>query len=248
VTALIVGEVDYSAAINPGILLAAKGLPLTVVMATTKAPLFYVISQAEVKDLRGLVGKKLAVSRIGSLSHLLTRLMIQKGGIDPDQVTYIQTGSTSNSLAALGGRAVDAAALSMPFNVVMTKKGFNQLVSTQGIGIYPNTGLQASKEKMENNREEVKVVIEALLDTMGYIGKEKGMVIDYIKRTWKLSADVAEQTYKEFIPFLPRDGKISLEAVQEYLNGAFKDNQLPRHVDVKTVVDLSALEQVLKRK
>ncbi len=64
-------------------------------------------------------------------------------------------------------------------------------------------------------------------------------MIDYIKRTWKLSTDVAEQTYKEFLPFLPKDGKISLEAVQEYLDVAFKTNQLPRHVDVKTVVDFS---------
>lgn len=247
VAALAAGEIDYNSSFVPGLLLAAKGLPFTVVMATTKTPLFYIMSQPDIK-IANLAGKKVAVSRIGSQSHNLTRSMIKQSGINPDAVTYIQTGSASNSYSALNARSVDAATLSIPFNVLMKQKGFNQLASTNNIGVFPNTGLQVPRAKLEKNRAQVKLMVRAFLDSLKYIANEKGRVSDYIQRTWKLSSDVAEQTYKEFLPSLPMDGKISLEAVQEYLDQAHRNNEIPQRVDVNTVVDYSVLDEVLKER
>jgi ABC-type nitrate/sulfonate/bicarbonate transport system substrate-binding protein len=247
VAALAAGEIDYNSSFVPGLLLAAKGLPFTVVMATTKTPLFYIMSQPDIK-IANLAGKKVAVSRIGSQSHSLTRSMIKQSGINPDAVTYIQTGSASNSYSALNARSVDAATLSIPFNVLMKQKGFNQLASTNNIGVFPNTGLQVPRAKLEKNRAQVKLMVRAFLDSLKYIANEKGRVSDYIQRTWKLSSDVAEQTYKEFLPSLPMDGKISLEAVQEYLDQAHRNNEIPQRVDVNTVVDYSVLDEVLKER
>jgi ABC-type nitrate/sulfonate/bicarbonate transport system substrate-binding protein len=188
------------------------------------------------------------VSRIGSQSHALTRSMIKQSGINPDAVTYIQTGSASNSYSALIARSVDAATLSIPFNVLMKQKGFNQLASTDNIGVFPNTGLQVPRAKLEKNRAQAKLMVRAFLDSLKYIANEKGRVSDYIQRTWKLSPDVAEQAYKDFLPSLPMDGKISLEAVQEYLDQAHRNNELSQRVDVNTVVDYSVLDEVLKER
>ena len=120
--ALAAGEIDYNSSFVPGLLLAAKGLPFTVVMATTKTPLFFIMSRPDISRAN-LAGKKLAVSRVGSQSHALTRSMIKQTGINPDAVTYIQTGSTSNSYSALNAWSVDAATLSIPFNVLLKQKG-----------------------------------------------------------------------------------------------------------------------------
>jgi NitT/TauT family transport system substrate-binding protein len=245
--ALAAGEIDYNSSFVPGLLLAAKGLPFTVVMATTKAPLFYIMGQPEIKTAN-LAGKRVAVSRIGSQSHTLTRAMIKQSGINPDTVTYIQTGSASNSYTALSSKSVDAATLSIPFNVIMKQKGFNQLASTDNIGVFPNTGLQVPRVKVEKNRAQVKRMVRAFLDSLKYIATEKSRVSDYIQRTWKLSPEVAEQTYKDFLPSLPMDGKISLQAVQEYLDQAHRNNELPQKVDVKTVVDYSVLDEVLNER
>lgn len=245
--ALAAGELDYNSSLVPGLLLAAKGLPLTVIMATTKTPLFYIMAQPDIKTAN-LAGKKVAVSRIGSQSHTLTRSMIKQSGINPDAVTYIQTGSASNSYSALNARTVDAATLSIPFNVLMKQKGFNQLASTDSIGVLPNTGLQVPRAKLEKNRAQAKLVVRAFLDSLKYIANEKGRVSDYIQQTWKLTPDVAEQTYKDFLPSLPMDGKISLQALQEYLDQAHRNNELSQRVNVNTVVDYSVLDEVLKER
>ena len=247
VAALAAGEIDYNSSFVPGLLLAAKGLPFTVVMATTKTPLFYIMAQPDIK-IANLAGKRVAVSRIGSQSHTLTRSMIKQSGINPDAVTYIQTGSASNSYSALNAKSVDAATLSIPFNVLMKQKGFNQLTSTDNIGVFPNTGLQVPRAKLEKNRAQVKRMVRAFLDSLKYIANEKGRVSDYIQRTWKLSPEVAEQTYKDFLPSLPMDGKISLAAVQEYLDQAQRNNEIPQRVDVNTVVDYSVLDEVLNER
>ena len=247
VAALAAGEIDYNSSFVPGLLLAAKGLPFTVVMATTKTPLFYIMAQPDIK-IANLAGKRVAVSRIGSQSHTLTRSMIKQSGINPDAVTYIQTGSASNSYSALNAKSVDAATLSIPFNVLMKQKGYNQLTSTDNIGVFPNTGLQVPRAKLDKNRAQVKRMVRAFLDSLKYIANEKGRVSDYIQRTWKLSPEVAEQTYKDFLPSLPMDGKISLAAVQEYLDQAQRNNEISQRVDVNTVVDYSVLDEVLNER
>jgi hypothetical protein len=132
--------------------------------------------------------------------------------------------------------------------VLLKQKGFNQLASTSNIGVFPNTGLQVPRTKLEKNRAQVKLMVRAFLDSLTYIANEKVRVSDYIQRTWKLSPDVAEQTYKEFLPSLPMDGKISLEAVQEYLDQAYRSNEIPQRADVRSVVDYSVLDEVLKER
>jgi hypothetical protein len=59
---------------------------------------------------------------------------------------------------------------------------------------------------------------------------------------------VAEQMYKDFLPSLPMDGKISLPALQDYLDQAQRNNELTHRVDVNTLVDYSLLDEVLKEK
>jgi NitT/TauT family transport system substrate-binding protein len=245
--ALAAGEIDYNSSFVPGLLLAAKGLPFTVVMATTKTPLFYIMARPDISKAN-LAGKKVAVSRVGSQSHALTRSMIKQAGINPDAVTYIQTGSTSNSYSALTAGSVDAATLSIPFNVLMKQKGFNQLVSTSNVGVFPNTGLQVPRAKLDKNRAQVKRMVRAFLDSLKYIANEKDRVSDYIQRTWKLSPDVAEQTYREFLPSIPMDGKINLEAVQDYLDQAHRNSEIPQRADVRSVLDYSVLDEVLKER
>ena len=247
VAALAAGEIDYNSSLVPGLLLAAKGLPFTVLMATTKIPLFYIMAQPDVR-VSNLAGKKVAVSRIGSQSHTMTRLMIKQIGVNPDAVTYIQTGSATNSFSALSAKSVDAAVLSIPYNVLMKQKGFTQLASTDNVGVFPNTGLQVPKTKLEKNRPQAKRMVRAFVDSIRYIANEKSRTTDYIQRTWKLSPEVAEQMYKDFLPSLPMDGKISLPALQDYLDQAQRSNELTHRVDVNTLVDYSLLDEVLKEK
>jgi ABC-type nitrate/sulfonate/bicarbonate transport system substrate-binding protein len=76
------------------------------------------------RSTRGRAGREnVAVDRLATLQDIVARDLIKRKGVNPDQVTYIQTGSVSNSVQSLSQGSVAAAVLSLPHNVVMTQKG-----------------------------------------------------------------------------------------------------------------------------
>ena len=133
--------------------------------------------------------------------------MLTKKGLQPESVTFIQTGSTSNSLSALFSGAVDASALSLPFNVIMAEKGFTELASTHELGCYPGTGLLVAVSLLKNDRDRVKKIVAALVDSLREIRSEKSVVVSYIQKKWNLQPKIADGVYGSFLNLVPESGK-----------------------------------------
>jgi NitT/TauT family transport system substrate-binding protein len=83
-----------------------------------------------VPDAASLRGKRTAVSRLGSSSHLSTKFMLKHLGLDPEQdVTYVQVGNTPDRVAALLSGSVDATILSMDEgNLLSSQPGMRIIV------------------------------------------------------------------------------------------------------------------------
>ena len=97
---LVSGEIDFTPSVGPAGAAIASSLPLKALAILYRAPLFSLVSPASIAGAKELEGKKVAVSRIGSESHRYGSLILENGGADPKKVTFIQTGSTTISLAA----------------------------------------------------------------------------------------------------------------------------------------------------
>jgi NitT/TauT family transport system substrate-binding protein len=247
VAALSAGEIDFGAAVSPALFAAVRGLPLRGVMITVKTPLFYIVSQPSLKRIGDLVGKTVAVDTIGALQYIAARAMFKKKGVNPDQISYIQTGSVSNSLAALNSGAVNGALLSIPNNVIMTQKGFNQLTSTAEAGVnFPPAGLSVHVNKLQKEAGQIKRVMEALLDSLDLIATDSGKVAAYIQSQWKLSPALAMETQRLVRPTLVATGKMNLEDVQEFLDAAFENGQIQQRANSKALMDYGPLDEVLK--
>jgi NitT/TauT family transport system substrate-binding protein len=249
IAAMAAGELDYNAAPDPGMLAAARGVPTKAVMFTTKCPPMYIIAQAGIKKMEQLAGKKLGITRIGSSTYYVGRQMLQKGGLDPDKVAYIQVGSNTARVTALQNGNIDASVLSLPAAPQLAKTGFNQLASPRDIGLRPHGGLMVRTAKLEQNREQVRKMISALLETMDLIGKNRTKVVEYLNVKWNMNRDLAEQLLvNDFLPLLTMDGKMTTEAVQDYLDQAYQTNQIPNRAKAGQVLDLSLVEQAQVRK
>jgi NitT/TauT family transport system substrate-binding protein len=247
VAALAAGEIDFGAAVSPSLFAAVRGLPLRAVMITVKTPLFYIVAEPPVKRINELAGKKLAVDTIGALQHIAAKAMFKRKGVNPDQVSYIQTGSVSNSVAALASGAVNAALLSAPHNVVMTQKGFSQLTSASEAGVsFPPAGLSVHTAKLQKEAPQIRRVLEVLLDAQALIGSDKSAVSGYIQRQWKLSERLAEDTLRAVVPTLVPNGRMTVEAVQEFLDAAYENGQIQQRGNAKTLMDYGPLDDVLK--
>jgi NitT/TauT family transport system substrate-binding protein len=241
--ALATGDLDYSGSPDPGLLAVAKGLPFKVVMLTTKSPPFYVIGRANIKRAADLAGKKYGISRIGSSSYFVSKVIFQKLGVDADKITFIQAGSNANRVLALSTGAIDGAMFSMPTAQEMVKKGFNQLGSPKEVGQRPHGGLLVRSERIEKNRDQVKRMAAALVESMTFIANNRAKVAEYVSGKFKIERDFAEQLLGgDYLSMLTMDGRMSEEGVQAYLDEAFQNNLVPNRFSAKQALDLSLLE------
>jgi ABC-type nitrate/sulfonate/bicarbonate transport system substrate-binding protein len=247
VAALSSQDVDFGAAVAPALFAAVRGLPLKGVMIAMKTPLFYIVVEPTLKKLDDVAGKKMAVDSVGGLQQIAARMMLKKNGVNPDQVSYIQTGSVSNSVAALNSGAVNAALLSIPNNLIMTNKGFLQLASTVEAQVnYPPSGLMIHANKLQRDSILIRRMAGAMLDALRSIEKDRAAVTGFIQRRWKLDPKLAEESYQFIVPTLAPNGRMSLEEVQGFLDIAFENNQLSQKANSRSIVDYSVLDELLR--
>jgi NitT/TauT family transport system substrate-binding protein len=249
VAALAAGEIDYLTGYTTGIVATGQGAPLKGIMISLRKPPFFLIAEPSIQRLADLAGKRIGVDRIGSLQHLVARLLLKNKGVDPEKALFTQTGSVSNTVTSLGQGAVTAAILSGPHNVIMAQKGFRQIGSADELPThFPTSGLVVNDTKLKTDANRIKSVIRVMLDAATFCRKERNWVVNYIKDRWKLEQKTAETVYDQWLSILTPDGKISVKDMQEYFDLAYSQKQISAPINVAAVTDYSLLDQVLAGK
>jgi ABC-type nitrate/sulfonate/bicarbonate transport system substrate-binding protein len=249
VAALAAGEIDYLTGYTTGIVATGQGAPLKGIMISLRKPPFFLVAEPGVQRPTDLAGKRIGVDRIGSLQHLVARLMLKNKGADPEKAIFTQTGSVSNTVTSLGQGAVAAAILSGPHNVIMTQKGFRQIGSAEELAThFPTSGLVVNDAKLKSDAPRIKSVIRVMLDATAFCRKERTWVMNYIKDRWKVEQRIAETVYDQWLSILTPDGKISVKDMQEYFDLAYNQKQISAPINVAAVTDYSLLDQVLAGK
>jgi NitT/TauT family transport system substrate-binding protein len=249
VAALAAGEIDYLTGYTTGIVATGQGAPLKGILISLRKPPFFLVAESAVQRPADLAGKRIGVDRIGSLQHLVARLMLRNKNADPEKAIFTQTGSVSNTVTSLGQGAVAAAILSGPHNVIMTQKGFRQIGSADELPThFPTSGLVVNDAKLKSDAPRIKSVIRVMLDAQAFCRKERNWVVNYIRDRWKLDLKTAETVYEQWLSILTPDGKISIKDMQEYFDLAYSQKQITAPINVAAVTDYSLLDQVLAGK
>jgi ABC-type nitrate/sulfonate/bicarbonate transport system substrate-binding protein len=139
------------------------GSDLVIIGTSANSNLYTIVSRREITEPKQLIGKRVAISRLGDTSHLSTQFALKQAGIDPQSVTYVQVGSTPARLAALQSGTVDAA-LQAAQNVSIAKQlGLNILINLFDRRIpYCTSGVGVSKAYLESNAKTLESFMRAL--------------------------------------------------------------------------------------
>jgi ABC-type nitrate/sulfonate/bicarbonate transport system substrate-binding protein len=87
-----------------------------------------ILSRPEIKSPQDLKGKKIGINRIGSNPHYFAVQALRRFGIDPSEVHFMQSGGAPETLAALLGGGLDAAALTAPADAQALSRGFQYTI------------------------------------------------------------------------------------------------------------------------
>lgn len=238
VTALLAGELDYSAAGGLSIRASMKGLPLRTVTFIQTRLSFSLIGQPGMVPARI---NNVAVSGIGSLAHYAGITVMKR--LANEKVAYISTNTTANSYTALLGKAADAAILSPPYTSMATLAGYADLGNTFDVHDLQG-GLVTRMAHIQDHHEQVKSMIRGTLRAMDMIVRNESEVIPYLQRDFGLEPKIAADTYKILRQVVNSDGDIEDQVLRSIVDKIRQESGVSAEIPMDRLVDLSIVRQV----
>ena len=131
---------------------------------------FTIVSKPEIRIPSDLRGKKIAISRLGSATHVAVRSTLERYDLRSEKdFVIIQSGGQAERFAALRAGVVDAAIISPPFNLVARRLGFNDLIDLSERGVpYALQQIGVRKDFMERHPELVSRFLRGIVEGFSY--------------------------------------------------------------------------------
>ncbi len=237
VTALLAGDLDYTAAGGLSFRAAMKGAPIRTVAFIQTRLSFSLVGQPGMTPQRI---RNVAVSGIGSLAHYAAIALMKRLG--NEKVTYISTNTTANSYSALLGKAVDAAIVTPPYTSMATLAGYPDLGNTFDVRDLQG-GLVARLQYIHDHRERVRAMIRATLRSMDALVKNEADVVAYLQRDFALEPKVAADTYKILKQIVNSNGDIEEPVLKSVYEKIRQESGITGEVPLNRLVDLSLLRE-----
>jgi len=209
--ALIAGGVEFSTVPTAGLQAALQGAPLKVIFSAYLKPIFWLYARPEVRNVKDLTGKKVAVSSLGAAGDAALRELFKKNGMDENRdVAILAIGTTATRLSALSSNVVDAAMMTFPHNITAAEQGFRELVSFIASDIIQLQGTIVARDQLLQNDP---VLVDKFLRATikGFISytANRGGAVSVLARNVKTTEELAARIYDLVRPAVAQDGVLN---------------------------------------
>ena len=247
ITALLAGAIDVAQAGGDGLIAAKlKGSPVVEIASLKNALTGALMARPGVDKLDQV--KKISVSRIGSNTHYLAVQALKRNNIDPKTVTFIQSGSGANDVAALSTGQVDAAAAVPPDDLAAQHQGAHQLLDMTALKIpYPATTLVVTQDTLKNKPDVVRRVLQAYGEAMHTYFSNPARAQEIIGKWTKLDdKEAIQDAYNSEKQVLEPELTPRPEAVQAYLDDAATTDPEAKNLRPEQLIDATILNQLVQ--
>ncbi len=178
-----------------------QGADVAIIAGGTNFLPYKLVARPEIMRPDDLIGKSVAISRFGSSSELGMQIALEKLGVNLKQVTMIQAGGNTNRVAALKGRAVEAALISEPHATLAIRAfGMKSLVDLGDIGTpFPLNCFMVKRSYLNANRDKVVNFVKAVIEGLFVIMKDKAVALQLIKKYMRLDDEMATVGYDYYL-------------------------------------------------
>ena len=106
--AVVAGSIQFTTSDLPSqIQSALAGIDFKIISVTIDRLDGAIMARKGIRNPQELKGKKIAISRFGSVSDIVTRMVLRHWGLDPKDVVLMQVGNTPTRIAAILSGQVD---------------------------------------------------------------------------------------------------------------------------------------------
>ncbi len=241
VQALIGGDLAGGIAASNAVINAVlNGAPILGVAEVANRPYHRLYVQPEINRFEDLRGKTLGVTRFGSVTDNLTRILLRKKGLE-GAVTVRQMGGTPEVGAAFQQHVIAGAVTSeLRVDSYVPAK---ILVKLADLGIpYSMDMIAVSRDYYLRNPNVVEGMIRAYIEGVAALHQQKEKALKTIAKYARL-ADLkrVEETYQDAITYLTRVPRVDPEAVRTILEFMGK-----KGVPLETFADNSIMDRLIR--
>lgn len=220
VKGILSGAVDIGAAtgFDPPAAVA-KGVPMKAFYGVAELSPFVVITRPDsgIETADDLVGKKVGITRFGSATDFVVRVLADEAG-NPDGITPVPLGGAAEQTAALQRGDIDAFIWSTEVGLSLEASGdgkiitrFADVLETDQYGV-----LMAQPDYMEENAEVVQRFVEAYRCGITWIQDDANReeAVAMTARFLEIEEPVAEATFDELVGHLSPQGTMNTEGLE----------------------------------
>jgi ABC-type nitrate/sulfonate/bicarbonate transport system substrate-binding protein len=227
--ALVAGEADVAVGtlLSAILLVQESGEGVKVIASDLQAPDYLLISQQSVESLEDLEGGRVGISTPGDISDTLTRVLLDREGIDVDAVNFVQIGGTGARMSALLEGQIEAGAAHAAEGLTAAEEGLKNLFAYgNSIPDYLQHGLIVTDDWIADNPNLTQLMVDLFVDSTRWAAENKDEYIELSAETVEGPSDAArDEAYEIF-------QEIDMFAV----NGGMTDELLQNTVDIEKEV------------
>lgn len=251
--AMIAGQVPFGLlAITHVANAVAAGGDLTLVLSFFNSLDYLFVSQASIKRVEELKGKRVAIGTPAGLPGLMTFMVLDRFGLNPqrDNIVLAQIGSVPARLAAMRAGSVEATSLPPELSQEIAREGFNVLFDAAKENIpFQGTGLVMSRKLMKDNPQLAENMVKALTEAVAFIHipsnrkTVEGILAKYMKLN---KPERIQEAYESMLKALPRKPCPTIKgtALVLKLMGQYGINPKAAQLKTDDVVDVNLCRQL----
>jgi NitT/TauT family transport system substrate-binding protein len=219
------------------------GADFVIAIVTINRMQYVLAGGPTVSSPESLRGKRLAVSRIGTSSHLATKFIVKYLGLDPDQdVSYIQVGNTPERVGALLAGSVDGSILSYDEGALIgNEPGMHIVVDMTRENIpYCGNALAANRQYVRDQPAVMRALTRSIVEAIARykLNPTEGAeaVAHFLGDSDTRRAEQLRGAWAELFPEKPYPDPRGLQFVIDELA---QTDERARALDVQQIVDPS---------
>ena len=239
VQALLGGDLQAGLAATNAVTAAVMaGAPLVSVMSLVNRPYYRLWVQPEIARIEDLRGKTLGVSRFGSVTDNMTRILLRKYKLE-GAVNVRQMGGTTEMAAAFQRRQINGAVIS----ALRVNAPMRMLVDLADLGIrYSNIVIAVSRDYQRRNPDAVESMVRAYLEGVAAASQQKERALKVIQKYTRLQDQkLIDELYADAVKFLERVPRLDAEAIAPIVEFMGK-----KPISVETVADNSIVDRLAR--
>lgn len=246
--ALLSGDVDVATVGGAGLPPVLRGSPLKFLFTTYNRAMFWLYAKPEIRDVKGLKGKRVGVSGIGSGPDSLLREVLRQNGLDPTRdITILSLGVMPTIFSGLQSGTVDAAMLSPPVTFKAEEAGFRELVAFPREDLVELQGSVLVRDVLlQSEPSQVERFLRGTYKGFRYIRENRAGTLPLVARYLRVSDGLAAKAYDQVVrPAMTQDGTLNQETQAKAVEHVLKRLDLKEAPPLAKIFDFTLTRKVI---